>query len=317
MNAHEHDASAGRHEHRHRHTHGHGHGDTDVDWAALADHLESNAEVHLPAHLQVADRLRTLLGPDRPVRRVLDIGSGPGVMACVFAEAFPDAEVLAVDGTPELLERTLTRADRLGLAGRVAVHHTLLPEDLNGATGIASDLGTADLVWSSKAVHHLGDQQGALDALVGVLRPGGMLAVAEGGLPMRFLPRDIGLGRPGLQARLDAAQEGWFQDMREGLPGSAPVVEDWPAMLGRAGLTDVRSFTALLDLPAPLDDAGRAFLHAQLSRLREKMDEALDAADVETLDVLVDPASEQGILRRPDAFLLSAVTVFTGVRASS
>ncbi|MGW2857144.1 hypothetical protein ACWDAZ_36405, partial [Streptomyces sp. NPDC001215] len=28
----------------------------------------------------------------------------------------------------------------------------------------------------------------------------------EGGLPARFLPRDIGIGRPGLQARLDAVE---------------------------------------------------------------------------------------------------------------
>jgi len=30
--------------------------------------------------------------------------------------------------------------------------------------------------------------------------------------------------------------------------------------------------------------------------------------------VLLDPAAPEGILTRPDAFLLSATTVFTGVR---
>ncbi|MEU8773819.1 methyltransferase [Streptomyces sp. NPDC048606] len=302
----------------HAHGHGHGHGDhgqghgdhADLDWSVLADHLETGAELHLPAHRRIADHLGALFGPDRPVRRVLDIGSGPGVMTCLLAEAFPHAEAVAVDGSAALLDRTLARADRLGLAGRVTARHARLPEDLSGDTGV----GTADLVWTSKTVHHLGDQQAALDTLAGALRPGGVLAVAEGGLPMRFLPRDIGVGRPGLQSRLDAAHERSFQDMRESLPGSTPVVEDWAAMLRRAGLGDVRSFTALVDVPAPLDDAGRAFLHLQLSRLRENTGGFLDAGDLRTLDVLVDPASEAGVLLRPDVFLLSAVTVHTGVR---
>ncbi|MBB2915508.1 SAM-dependent methyltransferase [Streptosporangium becharense] len=284
----------------------------------MAAQLEDSGELQLPVLRRTAARLRELLGPEKPgkeVRRILDIGSGPGVMTCVLAETFVDAEVVAVDGTPGLLDRTLARAERLGLGGRVAVRHANLPEDLDGGDWHGEGgLGPADLIWSSKTVHHLGDQQEALNDLAGLLRPGGLLAVAEGGLPMRFLPRDIGVGRPGLQARLDAAQEHWFEIMRAELPGSVTVVEDWPAMLGRAGLTGVGSFTPLLDLPAPLGETARAFLHAHLTRLRGAASELLDAEDLETLDVLLDPGAPEGILRRPDAFLLSATTVFTGVR---
>jgi len=295
--------------------HGHGHHHTDIDWEVMATQLENNGELQLPVLRRTAARLRELLGPEKEVRRILDIGSGPGVMTCVLAEAFADAEAVAVDGAPGLLDRALARAERLGLGGRVAVRHAELPEGLDsGDEHGDGGLGTADLVWSSKAVHHLGDQQGALNALAGVLRPGGLLAVAEGGLPMRFLPRDIGIGRPGLQARLDTAQEHWFEIMRADLPGSTTVVEDWPAMLSRAGLSRAGSFTSLLDLPAPLGATARAFLHAHLTRLREAMSESLDVEDGKTLDVLLDPAAPEGILRRPDAFLLSATTVFTGVR---
>lgn len=295
--------------------HGHGHHHTDIDWEVMADQLENNGELQLPALRWTAAHLRGLLDPERKVRRVLDIGSGPGVMTCVFAEVFADAEVVAVDGAPGLLDRALARAERLGLGGRVAVRHAELPEGLDsGDEHGEGSLGEADLVWSSRAVHHLGDQQGALDALAGVLRPGGLLAIAEGGLPMRFLPRDIGIGRPGLQARLDAAQERWFEIMRAELPGSTTVVEDWPAMLGRAGLTGVGGFASLLDLPAPLGETTRAFLHGHLTRLRETVGESLDVEDRGTLDALLDPGAPEGILRRPDAFLLSATTVFTGVR---
>ncbi|WP_030155639.1 class I SAM-dependent methyltransferase [Streptomyces sp. NRRL S-244] len=316
----------------HGHGHGHGHGQADahapghgsghhsaeLDWDVMATQLENGAELQLPGLRRTAAHLGELLGPSAEVRRILDIGSGPGVMTCVLAEAFAGAETVAVDATPGLLDRTLARAEKLGLGDRVAVRHAQLPEGLGSGVGPGGEgLGTADLIWSSKTVHHLGDQQSALDALAGVLRPGGVLAVAEGGLPMRFLPRDIGIGRPGLQARLDAVHEHWFSVMRAELPGSTPVVEDWPAMLGRAGLSRVGSFTYLLDLPAPLGGTARAFLHTQLTRLREAASDMLDADDLDTLDVLLDPEAQHGILSRPDAFLLSATTVFTGVREAS
>ncbi|MFG3052634.1 class I SAM-dependent methyltransferase [Kitasatospora sp. NPDC048239] len=298
------------HGHGHSHGHGHGHGShgTEIDWEVMATQLETNGELQLPALHQVAARLRELVGPEHEVRRVLDIGSGPGVMTSVLAEAFDQAETVAVDGAPGLLERALVRAERLGLGGRVTVRHAELPDGLDGG------LGAADVIWSSRAVHHLGDQQGALNALAGALRPGGLLAVAEGGLPMRYLPRELGIGRPGLQARLDAVQEYWFEVMRAELPDSTTVVEDWPAMLGRAGLTPVGGFTTLLDLPAPLGGPARGYLHTHLTRVREAMSEFLDYEDRKTLDVLIDPAAPEGILHRSDAFLLSATTVFTGVR---
>lgn len=279
----------------------------------MAASLEHSGDLQLPVLHRTAARLGELLGPEKEVRRILDVGSGPGVMTCVLAAAFADAETVAVDGAPGLLDRARARAERLGLGGRVAVRHTELPGGLHGGAG-ANGLGTADLIWSSKTVHHLGDQQDALNALAGVLRPGGLLAVAEGGLPMRFLPRDIGIGRPGLQARLDAAQEHSFASMRAELPGSTTVVEDWPAMLGRAGLTRLGSFASLLDLPAPLGETARTFLHAHLTRLRETLGESLDAEDRKTLDVLLDPEAPEGVLRRPDAFVLSVATVFTGTR---
>ncbi|MFF1360525.1 class I SAM-dependent methyltransferase [Streptomyces sp. NPDC058297] len=291
---------------------------TEIDWEAMADTLENNGDLHLPALRQTATRLAELLGPDKRVRRILDIGSGPGVMTCVLAEAFPDAEVVAVDGAPALLDRALARAERLGLGDRVAIRHAELPGDLEGGDGQSGGgLGEADLIWSSKAVHHVGDQQGVLDALAGALRPGGMLAVAEGGLPMRFLPRDIGIGTPGFQARLDAMLEFWFERMRSELPGSTSTIEDWPAMLGQAGLTDVGSFTYLLDLPAPLGETARTFVHDQLARLRDVMSETLEADDRKTLDVLLDDTAPNGILQRPDAFVLSATTVFAGMRPAS
>ncbi|MFD8752487.1 class I SAM-dependent methyltransferase [Kitasatospora sp. NPDC059577] len=293
----------------HRHGHGHGHGHVpaaDFDWDALAAHLEHEADLRAAAVTEAARWLSDLYGqgPQGPegtggVRRVLDVGSGPGVIAGLLAEAFPAAEVVAVDQSAALLERARTRS-----GGRLGTQQADLPAEFD-------KLGEADLVWSGNAIHHLGDQQAALTSLAGVLRPGGLLAVAERGLPARYLPRDFGLGRPGFQSRLDAAHEDGFSTMRAELPGSTEEVEDWPAMLERAGLTPSGTRTFLVDRPAPLDRRTREYLRTQLGRLHDQLADSLPPEDRSTLEALLDEEAPTGILHRPDAFYLSAMTVHT------
>ncbi|MBC6449942.1 class I SAM-dependent methyltransferase [Actinokineospora xionganensis] len=268
---------------------------THMDWAAMADMLELEGETHSPYVRQALDELR-----DSRPRRILDIGSGPGVAACRMAEVFPDAEVTAVDGSPELLQRAEKRAARLGVSLRTRV--ASFPEGL-------ADLGRADLVWSGQVVHHVGDQQDALNRLAGLLEPGGVLAVVEGELPARSLPRDLGFGRPGLQARMDATREERFSQMRSELPGSVRVVEDWPSMLRAAGLISVRSKSFLVDHPAPLAEGPRASVARYLGQRRTMLDGTLDAEDLATLDRLLDPTDPEGVALRPDLFLLTAKTV--------
>ncbi|MFI6849089.1 class I SAM-dependent methyltransferase [Kitasatospora sp. NPDC050467] len=284
--------------HDHHDHHGHHAPATDTDWSALAAFLEREGELNTPAFAQAAQWLGELVD-GASVGRVLDVGSGPGVVAGLLADVFPAAEVVAVDQSAALLARAEARS-----SGRVATQQADLPAEF----GL---LGAADLIWSSQAVHHLGDQQAALTALAGSLRPGGLLAVAERGLPLRFLPRDFGLGRPGLQARLDAAHEDGFAAMRAQLPGVIEEVEDWPAMLSRAGLTPAGSRTFLVEWPAPLAAPAREHLYGHLDRRRAQLEESLDAADLATLDALLDRDAPTGILARPDAFYLAAITVHT------
>ncbi|MFD6249764.1 class I SAM-dependent methyltransferase, partial [Streptomyces roseolus] len=104
----------GDHSHPHGHTHAHSHGhDTGLDWGRLAPLLEAQAEVAGGAYREAAAWLGTLVPPSG-VRRLLDVGSGPGVITAVLADAFPYAEAVAVDGTPELLERARARAEAQG-----------------------------------------------------------------------------------------------------------------------------------------------------------------------------------------------------------
>ncbi|MFB6939405.1 class I SAM-dependent methyltransferase [Streptomyces sp. HUAS 31] len=292
--------------HRHEHPgHGHHHDHTDVDWAGMGPMLETQAELFLPLY----EHAMAWLGKRQTEPGlIVDVGSGPGVVSCLLADTFPGARIVAVDGSEPLLERARARADRLGVADRFGTLAGELPDVLGELDY------PADLLWAGRSLHHLGDQRAALAAFGDRLASGGTLALQEGGLPTRFLPRDIGFGRPGLQARLDVLETEWFARMRADLPGSVAETEDWPALITAAGLRPTGTRTFLLDLPAPTTDRARAYAADVLTRTRDGVGDRLDAEDRATLDRLLDPDDKASVHHRPDLFVLAAQTVYTAVR---
>ncbi|MFD9462705.1 class I SAM-dependent methyltransferase [Streptomyces sp. NPDC060027] len=293
------------HGHGHNPAQGHGHDHTQMDFSQMLPMLVQEAELFTPAYVEAADWLRE----QRPEPElIVDAGSGPGVISCLLAEKFPGARVVAVDGVEPLLAEARARAERLGLADRFTTVEAELSD------GIGDVEYPADLLWASRSLHHVGDQRAALEGFVRSLAPGGTLALLEGGLPTRFLPRDIGIGRPGLQARIDAVHDEWFTRMRAELPGSVEETEDWPALLTAVGLRHTATRTFLVDLPAPLSDEARAFVVTALTHRRNGLAEGLDPEDLATLDRLLDPDDKASVLHRTDAFVLTAMTVYVGVK---
>ncbi|MGW5466861.1 class I SAM-dependent methyltransferase [Streptomyces chartreusis] len=294
------------HEEHPHHRHEHHHDHTDVDWAEMGPMLETQAELFLPLY----EHAMAWLGKRQTEPGlIVDVGSGPGVVSCLLADTFPGARIVAVDGSEPLLERAQARAERLGVADRFGTLAGELPDVLGELDY------PADLLWAGRSLHHLGDQRAALAAFGDRLASGGTLALQEGGLPTRFLPRDIGFGRPGLQARLDVLETEWFARMRADLPGSVAETEDWPALITAAGLRPTGTRTFLLDLPAPTTDRARAYAADVLIRTRDGVGDRLDAEDRATLDRLLDPEDKASVHHRPDLFVLAAQTVYTAVRA--
>jgi SAM-dependent methyltransferase len=274
--------------------------DEAFDWDHRGAELEREAELDLGWIEQALDWVAA--GPGT-VATAVDLGSGPGVATAAIATAFPTATVIAVDGSPALLERATARAGRMGLRDRVQT----LQRDLAGAL---TELPEADLLWMSRVLHHLPDPAATLAALRGRLRPGGRIGLVEGGLPPRWAPDDLGIGRPGLQGRLDVAIGEALLALPE--PHGIRPGADWAALLRAAGFTDVATRSWLDEVPAPAPDAVRARIRDRLTLARDHLGLALDAHDRSVVERLLDPADPLGIDRRPDLFWLAAQTVHTG-----
>lgn len=281
-----------------------------VDWSErVAGLVEMAREEHDWYEAVAASLLR-------PGDRVaVDVGCGAGGMTLALAAALGEAGfVLAVDGEPELLAAV---RELVGGRSGLATVKTLVADLGDGAEPVRAALaGPADLLWASASVHHVGDQQAAVDALASLLGPGGRLALAEGGLAARNLPWDLGVGEPGLELRLEAANDRWFARMRAELPGSVRMPYGWSEALRRAGLTAVTARSTLRETPTPLRDEVRAQVVERLARWvdRLRLTGLLDAADVAAWDRLLDPEDPAWLGHRDDLFRLDVRTVHLGVR---
>lgn len=138
---------------------------------------------------------------DGPLRRVLDIGAGTGVLSMRVAAAHPEAELVLLDGAPAMLERA-----KAALGDRASTHVADFRDPLPA--------GPFDAVVSALAIHHL-DDEGKRDLFGRVhaaLTPGGVFVNAE----------HVAGPTPWLEARYQA----WHRDASAAL-GTTP--EEWAA----------------------------------------------------------------------------------------
>jgi SAM-dependent methyltransferase len=282
-----------------RHAHGASGG---PDEAAMAELLDLDGEV-LHSYLREVTTWIHDLADGSPVRRILDLGCGTGTGTFALLEQFDRADAIAVDLSASLLEHLGEQARRLGVADRI---HTV-QADLGSAWPA---IDTVDLVWASSSLHHMEDPHGVLAETYSLLRPGGLLVVAELDSFPRFLPDDIGIGAPGLEARAHAIAA---QRRAAALPH---LGSDWGVHLSTAGFTIEAVRTFAIELTPPLPASTARYAQASLVRMRTGLDGQMSPEDLAALDVLIGSDGVEGVLQRGDLTVEAKRTAWIGRRPS-
>jgi ubiquinone/menaquinone biosynthesis C-methylase UbiE len=123
---------------------------------------------------------RQVLADLPPTGRIADVGAGTGTFAIGLAAAAPAAEVVGIDGDPEILALAAAKEGATAVEWKLGLANALPLAD-----------GSCDRVTMSLLLHHL-DAAGKRAALADAhraLRPGGRLHIADWGKPQDPLMR--------------------------------------------------------------------------------------------------------------------------------
>jgi SAM-dependent methyltransferase len=264
----------------------HAHAQDDGADAALAELLDLDGQVLASYWSDVLSWVqRAAIGT--VAGRILDLGAGSGVGTIALAQRFDGAEVVAVDVSPEMLRRIQVKALDLGLARRVRT----VQADLDvGWPAIDS----IDITWASMSLHHLADPDRVLGEVFAATRPGGLVAIAELIEPLRFLPEDVGFGRPGLETRcLDALRIEHAHSVPE-------LGSEWSPRLAAAGFTELSERTISIEMDAPHPPGTARYAELWLGRMRAGLEHQLAPDDLETLAILTDGDRPESVQQRDD-----------------
>jgi trans-aconitate 2-methyltransferase len=216
------------------------------DWDAGTYHRVSVP--HEEWARSVLDRL-----PLRGDETVLDAGCGSGRVTGLLIERLPEGRVLAVDGSPSMVEK---------------VRETLRPGD----EALVSDLTELELdhqvddVFSSAVFHWVLDHDLLFRRLAAVLRPGGAIAAQCGGAGnidrLRKISDEVAAGEPFAS---------YFEGFDE--PWNYAGAEETEARLDAAGFVDVRCWLQpwTIEPPEPAEFLRTVCLGPHMDRLPEEL----------------------------------------------
>lgn len=251
-----------------------------------------------------APELRQALGnlDVQPGMHVLDAGCGTGATLRLLAQAVgPGGRAIGVD---------------LSVAHIAAAARAELPENALLLQGDLRALPLApasiDRIWCVNTINHFQDPLETLERLQTLLRPGGRIALGQGGLlPEMFFAWDARLERLCNEAVRRYYRERYGVDERR-----LTAVRAIAGLLRRSGLREVSVQTHVIERLSPLAPPDRDYLLEAIFRgtWGERLRPYMDADDHAALDRLCDPQGPEFALDRPDFHFLQTFTVATGRR---
>ena len=172
--------------------------------------------------------------------RVLDVATGTAAVAIELAQAEPTRTIVGVDQSPEMLAAGSAQVERSGLTERIELREAR-------AEALPFADGEFDAVTFTYLLRYVDDVPATLRELVRVVRPGGVLAMLEFGLPRAgWRPLWELYVRVGLPAAGAVVSPGWGEVGRFLGPSIRDFWQRWPESRlldawREAGLPDVRA----------------------------------------------------------------------------
>ena len=117
----------------------------------------ADADFSVP-HGRFIDEFRTRFAGVKVAGQALDLGCGPADITIRFAEAFPDCNLVGIDGAPAMLAVGQARIREAGLEDRVRLLEGYLP-------GAILPHEAYDIVLSNSLLHHINDPRTLWEAV--------------------------------------------------------------------------------------------------------------------------------------------------------
>ena len=283
-------------EHQHGHAHGHGHDDP----TAWLPEAVADAQINLPP---VLDRFLAEMSDLKP-NHIVDLGCGPGVGTLELAKRFPNASVTGIDINQPALDLAAERAEAAGLAEQTTFAQASFDQ------GIADAAAPADLLWASMSMHHTEDPAAALAHACAAVAPGGRIALAEFGPPVKMLPESAEAVASGAWDRFQVVLDQWLAEHL----GPAATNVQWLELLGEQSMSDIQLIECPIHFPAPLATRERDWLSTHLRRGLDFTDGRISSDDQAMLQTFLDPENPDGVTRSDSIFVDYGRSVYTAIR---
>jgi hypothetical protein len=160
------------------------------------------------------------------------------------------------------------------------------------------------------SLHHMADPSRVLRDVLAATRPGGLIAAVEFAEPLRFLPDDLGIGRPGLEDRL-------IETVTPALLEEMPTLGSaWAPRLTEAGWAVLEEREFGIDQNPPAHPSANRYARAWFTRLSHARADILGTEDRATLAILLADDGEDSLLHRKDLHIRGVRTITVASRAS-